>query len=142
MKENQIPAGSNKKKGVSEGVKEMAMVKHLVAGIKVLVQDLDIRFVQVLRVDRCHCLGSFHRGFKRTRFQNNCATVNLYDFEKINGDKVDLNSLKEAGLIRPNSTSVKILGTGEINKAYTVDILNLSKSARQKIESAGGTISE
>ena len=94
MKENQIPAGSNKKKGVSEGVKEMAMVKHLVVGIKVLVQDLDICFAGFEGGQMPLFRKLPQRGFKRTRFQNNCATVNLYDFEKINGDKVDLNSLK------------------------------------------------
>ena len=143
MKENQIPAGSNKKKrcigrGEGNGHGKTSCRGHKGAGARSgysLRAGFEGGQMPLFRKLP-------QRGFKRTRFQNNCATVNLYDFEKINGDKVDLNSLKEAGLIRPNSTSVKILGTGEINKAYTVDILNLSKSARQKIESAGGTISE
>jgi large subunit ribosomal protein L15 len=70
------------------------------------------------------------------------ATVNLYELEKITGDKVNLDSLKQAGLIRPNTTQVKILGTGEVSKAYTVEIPTLSKSAVLKIEAAGGTISK
>ena len=70
MKENQIPAGSNKKKGVSEGVKEMAMVKHLVAGIKVLVQDLDIRFGAGFEGGQMPLFRKLpQRDLKRTRFQ-------------------------------------------------------------------------
>ena len=47
------------------------------------------------------------RGFNRTRFQTPCAIVNLSDLARVSGEKVDLETLKEAGLIRPNSKMVK-----------------------------------
>jgi large subunit ribosomal protein L15 len=82
------------------------------------------------------------RGFNRTRFQNHCATVNLYELNELSGDRVNLAILKEAGLIRSNSNAVKILGTGEVTKAFVVEVSKLSKSAKQKIEAAGGSIKE
>ncbi len=80
------------------------------------------------------------RGFNRTRFQTSCAIVNLSDLPRVSGEKVDLESLKEAGLIRPNSKMVKLLGTGEVDKAYQVDVTAASKSAKEKIEAAGGSL--
>jgi large subunit ribosomal protein L15 len=80
------------------------------------------------------------RGFNRTRFQTPCAVVNLYDLDKISGDVVDLSSLKEAGLIRSNSTLAKLLGNGSVDKSYKVKLTSCSKSAREKIEAAGGTV--
>ena len=79
------------------------------------------------------------RGFNRTRFQKPLSVVNLSDLSKLSGQKVNLESLKNAGLIRPNSKAVKILGTGEVDKSYEVEITLVSKSAREKIEAAGGT---
>lgn len=79
------------------------------------------------------------RGFNRTRFQKPLSVVNLSDLSKLSGQKVNLESLKSAGLIRPNSKAVKILGTGEVDKSYEVEITLVSKSAREKIEAAGGT---
>ena len=82
------------------------------------------------------------RGFNRTRFQTPCAVINLYDLDKISGDVVDLSTLKEAGLIRSNSTLAKLLGNGSVDKAYKVKLSACSKSAREKIEAAGGTVEE
>ena len=48
--------------------------------------------------------------------------------------------LKEAGLIRNTRLDVKILGYGELTKKLTVSAHLFSASAREKIESAGGTI--
>jgi large subunit ribosomal protein L15 len=45
-------------------------------------------------------------------------------------------------LIRSNSTVVKLLGTGDVNKAFTVKVDQISKSAKDKILAAGGSVSE
>ena len=82
------------------------------------------------------------RGFNRTRFQNPCAIVNLNELEKLSSDKVDLVTLKDAGLIRSNSSSVKLLGTGDVTKAFVVSVDQISKSAKEKIVAAGGTVTE
>ena len=82
------------------------------------------------------------RGFNRTRFQTPCAIVNLNDLERLTSDKVDINSLKEVGLIRSNSTSVKLLGSGEVSKSFVVSVDQISKSAKEKIIAAGGSLTE
>jgi len=46
--------------------------------------------------------------------------------------------LKAAGIIRNTKVPVKILGHGELDKALTVQANGFSKSAREKIEAAGG----
>jgi large subunit ribosomal protein L15 len=55
------------------------------------------------------------------------------------GAEVTLDSLKEKGLLKRKVDVVKILGTGEIDKALTVKVHAFSKSAKEKIEKAGGT---
>ena len=78
------------------------------------------------------------RGFKsinRVEYQ----VVNVRDLERIDGD-VDLESLKDAGLIRSTRKPVKILGVGEVAKALTVSAHAFSGSARSKIEGAGGSV--
>ncbi|MBP52708.1 MAG: 50S ribosomal protein L15 [Opitutae bacterium] len=80
------------------------------------------------------------RGFNRTRFQSPRSVVNLSDLSRINGDQVDLESLKDAGLVRSNSKEVKLLGNGSVDKVYNVKLDSVSKVAQEKIEAAGGTI--
>ena len=56
------------------------------------------------------------------------------------GETVNLENLKKKGLIAKKTQYVKILGVGEIKKEITISELPVSKSAREKIEKAGGTI--
>src|SRR5688572_11215646 len=51
-----------------------------------------------------------------------------------------IDSLMENRRIQPG-TKVKILGTGEVTKAYTVQTHFISQAARAKIEAAGGSVS-
>ena len=52
---------------------------------------------------------------------------------------IDLDALKTAGLATRRGIPVKILGGGELSKPLTVHAHAFSKSAREKIEAAGGT---
>jgi len=56
------------------------------------------------------------------------------------GAKVTPEALKEAGLIKKLSVDVKILGNGELKKALDVTAHRFSKTAAEKIEAAGGTV--
>lgn len=58
------------------------------------------------------------------------------------GDTVNGESLKEKGVTKYVTTPVKILGEGELNKKLTVVVEKVSKSAKAKIEAAGGTVEE
>jgi large subunit ribosomal protein L15 len=57
------------------------------------------------------------------------------------GAEVTPEALVAAGLLKNTKTDVKILGNGELTKKLTVTAHNFSKSAREKIEAAGGSIS-
>lgn len=77
-------------------------------------------------------------GFKNVN-KEYFAIVNvetLSQFEK--GTEVTPDSLRERGLIRHRGR-VKVLGEGDLGHALTVRAHAFSASARQKIETAGGT---
>jgi large subunit ribosomal protein L15 len=68
--------------------------------------------------------------------------VNVRDLETRfdAGADVTPEALKELGLIRNLRTDVKILGYGDLSKKLTVTAHRFSATAREKIESAGGTV--
>lgn len=80
------------------------------------------------------------RGFNRSRFQSDIEIVNVGQLDKLSSNEVDLQTLKEAGIIRSNAKSVKLLGSGEVTKSLQVKVNFSSASASKKIEAAGGTI--
>jgi large subunit ribosomal protein L15 len=49
-------------------------------------------------------------------------------------------SLAEKRLIKNTRTDVKLLGMGEVTKKLTIRVHGISKTAREKIEAAGGTV--
>src|SRR5205823_4146977 len=75
--------------------------------------------------------------FGRTHTQ----PVNLRDLDARfdDGAEVTPASLTERGLATRKNVPVKILGVGELSKKLTVSAHGFSKSAREKIEGAGGT---
>jgi large subunit ribosomal protein L15 len=79
------------------------------------------------------------RGFTNI-FKTEYAVINVGDFAELEGD-VTLEILAGHGLIR-SGRLVKVLGEGEIGKALRVTANKFSKSARTKIEAAGGTCEE
>jgi large subunit ribosomal protein L15 len=67
--------------------------------------------------------------------------INVSDLERFDaGTDITPESLAEAGLIRNTKYDLKILGNGELSKKLSISAHNFSKSAREKIEQAGGTI--
>ena len=74
-------------------------------------------------------------------FRTHTQPVNLADLEARfdDGATVDVAALKAAGLATRRDIPVKVLGRGELNKKLTVVAHGFSKSARERIESAGGT---
>lgn len=82
------------------------------------------------------------RGFNNFNFKVSYQLVNVGQLEKLEGDEVSRKTLIDAGLIRDNKQGVKLLGDGEVSKAYTVTVCKVSGSAKSKIEAAGGKIVE
>jgi large subunit ribosomal protein L15 len=68
------------------------------------------------------------------------AAVNLGQLDDISGDTIGLDELRAAGLVRKRVELVKILGDGEIGRAATVRAHAFSRSAKEKIEAAGGSV--
>ena len=79
------------------------------------------------------------RGFTNP-FKVTAQAVNLRQLSKVTGQVVNPETLFAAGLIGKRDAPVKLLGTGDADRAYTVQGLSLSASARAKLEAAGGTI--
>ena len=79
------------------------------------------------------------RGFKN-RNSKEIVAVNLDALEVFdNGTTVDVNALIEKGIIKKSLDGVKILGNGELTKKLDVKVNAYSASAKEKIESLGGT---
>ena len=78
------------------------------------------------------------RGFTN-RFATNYAIVNVSDLNRFNdGDKVTLETLIAACIVRKELDGLKVLGNGEITKKITVVAKVFSGTAKEKIEAAGG----
>lgn len=80
------------------------------------------------------------RGFNNFNFRTSFQTVNVGELEKVEGDIVNRETLVKAGLIRDNDEGVKLLGDGELSKAFTVSVDKASASAKAKVEAAGGKL--
>jgi len=82
------------------------------------------------------------RGFNNAAFKTVYGVVNLDTLEKrfSAGDVVNEETLRKLGLVNGRFDGVKILGRGEITKALTVQVDEVSDSARAKIEKAGGKV--
>jgi len=83
------------------------------------------------------------RGFNNAVFTQRYSIVNVAQLDHFEeGTRVDAQVLSAAGLIRSADEPVKILGDGELNRRLTVVAHKFSRSAKQKITSAGGAAEE
>jgi large subunit ribosomal protein L15 len=83
------------------------------------------------------------RGFTNARFRTDFTVINI---EKLNvfadGETVDLETVLQRGLASLTTKNLKVLGNGDLTRKLTVRAQKFSRSAREKIEKAGGTIVE
>ena len=81
------------------------------------------------------------RGFSNESFRVAYQVVSVADIERIfnNQKEVSLEALKIHGLIRGRDP-VKVLGAGTLSRPYKISAHAFSKSAREKIQKAGGTV--
>ncbi len=78
------------------------------------------------------------RGFT-CRNSKEIVGINVEALERFEaGSEVSILTLKETGIVKNERDGVKILGRGELTKKLTVKANAFSKSAIEKIESAGG----
>ncbi len=81
------------------------------------------------------------RGFNnpnRVEYQ----VVNLFQLQQLEEQDITLEVLHERGLIGHPRRPVKVLGTGNLSRGVKVSAHAFSKSAREKIEGAGGSAQE
>lgn len=66
--------------------------------------------------------------------------VRLYQINAIEGDLVDPEVLKAAGLVQNDTRKVRLINKGEIQRAVTVRGIHVTAGAVSAIESAGGKV--
>jgi large subunit ribosomal protein L15 len=67
--------------------------------------------------------------------------INVSDLQELDTDKeITLETLYELRKIRKKNIPVKLLGTGDLSKKVEIKVNAVSKSAREKVEKAGGTV--
>ncbi len=80
------------------------------------------------------------RGFNNARHTTRFTPVNLESLNQFeDGARVDLATLRKAGLTNGRFDGVKILGTGDLTRKLNVSAHSFSASAKSKIEAKGGT---
>ena len=83
------------------------------------------------------------RGFNN-KFALTVATINVSELDRLfeAGAEVSPQVLKKNRTIKSGYDVLKILGNGNLTKSLTVTAHRFSKTAREKIEKAGGTVNE
>lgn len=76
----------------------------------------------------------------RSAMARTVAEVRLSELAKLEGNTVDLDSLKQANLVPATVLRARIVSSGAVAKAYTVKGVHVTKGARTAIEAAGGKI--
>ena len=86
------------------------------------------------------------RGFNAIN-KNKIAKINLEKLQKLidkkrikSDEKINLEILKKEKIINSSYLKFKILGTGDINTKLDIEVDFSSKTAKEKIEKAGGVI--
>ena len=78
----------------------------------------------------------------RSRKALDKAEVRLNELNLVEGDVVDLETLRAAGVFNSAVKVAKIIASGEVTRALTIRGLGVTKGARAAIEAAGGKIED
>lgn len=80
------------------------------------------------------------RGF-RNIFKKRYVLVNLSDLAHLApNSNANIETFLEAGLVKKQGDGVKLLGNGDVSHPLFLRVNSVSKTARQKIEAAGGKV--
>jgi large subunit ribosomal protein L15 len=79
------------------------------------------------------------RGFT-SRDQHLYAQVRLSDLQKLPVDEVDVQALKQAGVVGQAVKFVKVFKSGELTRKVTLQGMTASAGAKAAIEAAGGAV--
>ena len=70
------------------------------------------------------------------------AEIRSAELNKVEGDVVNLETLRQAGLINASIKRVKVMLSGEVTRKLTVEGIRVSKGAKEAVEKAGGSVVE
>lgn len=70
------------------------------------------------------------------------AEVRLSELNKIRGDIVSVETLKQANIIRGDKKRARVILSGSIDRALIFKGIKLTKGAKAAVEAAGGSIEE
>lgn len=80
------------------------------------------------------------RGFTNI-FKSVYNIINVADLNRFEPNaKVDAEALREKGLLSKKRFGVKLLGNGQLDHPIVIEVERASRSAREKIEAAGGKV--
>ena len=77
-----------------------------------------------------------------SRIARTTAQVRLSELNAVEGDVVDLGTLKAADLVKQDVLRARVFLSGELSKSVTVKGIAVTKGAREAIEQAGGKVEE
>ncbi len=78
----------------------------------------------------------FYNKFGKHYTEINVEVLNCFD----DGTVIDPVFLIECGLVKNIRDGIRVLGQGELTKKVTVKAMGFSKTAKEKIEAAGGKV--
>ena len=132
---NYRPATARKKKASgSVGVIRLDRVKPAGEARRVSMRALAVTTKLVLKAARCHCSDVCQRWALLH------AWLRLHELAIPTEDVIDMDCLKKLHLVPAMVTKVKIIKSGELDKAVKVSGLAVTKGARAAIEAAGGSV--
>ena len=78
----------------------------------------------------------------RSRMALTTAEVRLGELAKVDGDEVNLDTLKQANVLKRSVKRARVVLSGAIDRAVTVKGMKVTKGAREAIEAAGGKVED
>jgi len=79
------------------------------------------------------------RGFTSLN-KKETSELRLDQLEKVKADIIDLDALKNENIVPRYIQKIKVIATGELNKAVTIQGLYLSENAKKAVIDSGGKI--
>ncbi|MCE5293891.1 MAG: 50S ribosomal protein L15 [Chlamydiales bacterium] len=78
------------------------------------------------------------RGFSNARFQKKLDAINLGEIDALfeDGDVVNIETLRDVGLVKGTSFGIKLLSEGELTKKVRIEANAMSKNAEEKLKAA------
>lgn len=80
------------------------------------------------------------RGFNNAKFKEKVQIVSIKDIIRLGIQEVTPEILYQKGLIKSQLLPIKLLANGDITTAVTISVDEVSSSAKEKIEKAGGSV--